>query len=132
MSLRSTAHGRATPKEVQNAVAKQHKYTYKRERETQAMQGLPGRAGSGDPPGQIPDLQHRGRGGFLRVCGAGGWPVKIRGAGVRRFRRRMKRLRLEAERGEIGWADVGNSVKAWVAHAAHAQSWRMRCKLLSG
>lgn len=35
VSLRSTAHGRATPKEVQNAVAKQHKYTYKRERETQ-------------------------------------------------------------------------------------------------
>ncbi len=50
--------------------------------------------------------------------------VKIRGAGVRRFARRMKRLRSQAARGEIGWGEVGNSVKGWVAHAEHAQSWR--------
>ena len=43
VSLRSTAHGRATPKEVQNAVAKQHKYTYKRERETQGTHNQVGR-----------------------------------------------------------------------------------------
>ena len=57
--------------------------------------------------------------------------VKIRGAGVRRFQRRVKRLRHEAGRGVIEWADVGSSVKAWAAHADHAQSWRLRCKVLS-
>lgn len=58
--------------------------------------------------------------------------VKIRSAGVRRFQRRMKRLRHDAARGEIEWSDVGTSVKAWAAHADHAQSWSLRCKVLSG
>lgn len=58
--------------------------------------------------------------------------VKIRGAGVRRFQRRMKRLRHDAGCGRIEWSDVGPSVKAWVAHAEHAQSWSLRHKVFSG
>lgn len=56
--------------------------------------------------------------------------VKIRSSGVRRFQRRLKRLKGDARAGKIEWSSVGVSVKAWVAHAEHAQSWRLRSRVL--
>ena len=56
--------------------------------------------------------------------------VKLRESGVRRFKRRYRKLRREAKRGLVPMADVTRSVRAWVAHAAHAQSWRLRAVVL--
>lgn len=56
--------------------------------------------------------------------------VKLRESGVRRFKRRYRKLRREAKRGRVPMADVTRSVRAWVAHAEHAQSWRLRAAVL--
>ena len=57
--------------------------------------------------------------------------VKVRESGVRRFKRRYRRLLREARHGRIPLSDVTQSVRAWVAHAEHAQSWRLRRAVLS-
>lgn len=58
--------------------------------------------------------------------------VKVRESGVRRFKRRYRKLRREAKRGRVPMSDVTRSVRAWVAHAEHAQSWGLRRAVLSG
>jgi len=57
--------------------------------------------------------------------------VKLRESGVRRFKRRYRKLRWEAKHGRVPMADVTRTVRAWVAHAEHAQSWRLRGAVLS-
>jgi retron-type reverse transcriptase len=57
--------------------------------------------------------------------------VKVRESGVRRFKRRHRKLRWEAKLGRVPMADVTRSVRAWVAHAEHAQSWHLRAAVLS-
>ena len=46
--------------------------------------------------------------------------------GVRRFRRRLRRLARELEAGEVRPQDVTRSVRGWIAHAEHAQTLRLR------
>lgn len=58
--------------------------------------------------------------------------VKVRSAGVRRFQRRLKQMRYEVSHGDLGWKEVGVSVRSWIAHAEHAQSWRLRSRILGG
>jgi retron-type reverse transcriptase len=57
--------------------------------------------------------------------------VKVREAGVRRFKRRYHLLRRQMHSGEITPSDVTRAVRSWVAHAAHAQSWNLRRAVLS-
>ena len=57
--------------------------------------------------------------------------VKVRESGVRRFKRRYRMLLREARHGRVPLSDVTHSVRAWVAHAEHAQSWRLRRAVLS-
>jgi len=56
---------------------------------------------------------------------------RIRSSSARRFERRLRRLRWEASRGERTWEAVTRSVRSWVAHAEHAQSYGLRRRLLS-
>ncbi len=49
---------------------------------------------------------------------------------VHAFARRLRRLRAGYEAGELSAEAVRLSVQGWVAHAAHAQSYRLRCRLL--
>ena len=51
--------------------------------------------------------------------------------GVRRFRRRLRRLAADLEKGHIRPADVTASVQGWVAHAEHAQTVRLRRQIFS-
>jgi len=55
---------------------------------------------------------------------------KLRNDNVRRFERRLSRLKFEASRGEREWAQVTRSVQSWIAHASHAQSYHLRQDLL--
>jgi RNA-directed DNA polymerase len=52
--------------------------------------------------------------------------IKVRGASVRRY---VKRLRLLQEAGLH--KDVHASVRSWIGHVSHADSWRLRAAILS-
>ena len=56
---------------------------------------------------------------------------KLQRACVRRFRRRLRRLATELEAGLISQEDVANSVRSWLAHAAHANARRISQQVLS-
>jgi retron-type reverse transcriptase len=45
---------------------------------------------------------------------------------VVRFRRRMRGLAAEYARGAAGWEQIHPGVRAWIAHAAHGDTWRLR------
>jgi RNA-directed DNA polymerase len=49
---------------------------------------------------------------------------------VHAFARRLRRLRAGYEAGELSAEEVRVSVQGWLAHAAHAQTYRLRCRLL--
>lgn len=58
--------------------------------------------------------------------------VRVRRASVRRFARRLKRMKWQLARGEIRAARMTAGVKSWVAHVSHGQSWHLRSVVLSG
>jgi len=49
---------------------------------------------------------------------------------VIRFGRRMKRLRRDFAAGSVRWDQVGQSVRAWIAHASFGNTWVLREGLL--
>jgi Sulfatase-modifying factor enzyme 1 len=51
---------------------------------------------------------------------------------VRRFRNRLRGLRDRWRTGAIGLNDVDARVGAWIAHAAHADTWRLRHAIFRG
>ena len=56
---------------------------------------------------------------------AGGWR-RLPEANVRRFRNRLRGLRARWGHGRVTQDEVDRRVGAWVAHAAHAHTWRLR------
>ncbi len=56
--------------------------------------------------------------------------VKVRTSNARRFRKRYARMRREVIRGRCDPADLTTTVRAWIAHAKHAQSWGLRRAVL--
>ena len=50
-------------------------------------------------------------------------------ANVRRFRNRLRGLRDRWRAGTVSQEEVEQRVRAWVAHAAHADTWRLRCAI---
>ena len=48
---------------------------------------------------------------------------------VVRFRRRMRELQRAFGRGEIGWKQMQPRVQAWIGHAAHGNTWKLREQL---
>ena len=67
--------------------------------------------------------------------GVGGRPVnpqaarriKVRGASVRRY---VKRYRLLRRTGTL--EEIKASVRSWIGHVSHADSWRLRAAVLGG
>jgi retron-type reverse transcriptase len=49
---------------------------------------------------------------------------------VVRFRRKMRNLQSRWSKGTIGWKEVEIRVRAWIAHAAHGDTWRLRQQVL--
>jgi RNA-directed DNA polymerase len=60
------------------------------------------------------------------VCYASG-RIKVRGASVRRYVKRLDALR---ESGTV--QEIGESVRSWIGHVSHADSWRLRAAVLGG
>lgn len=56
--------------------------------------------------------------------------IRINKENVRRFVRRMRRLQSNYNQGRIALRDIQASVQAWVAHASHADSYRLREAIL--
>jgi retron-type reverse transcriptase len=56
--------------------------------------------------------------------------VKVRTANARRFRKCYVRLRREVAHGRRDAEDLTTTVRAWIAHASHAQSWGLRRAVL--
>ena len=49
---------------------------------------------------------------------------------VARFRRRVRLLQAQYAEGVMKWDDVSQRVRAWIAHAAHGNTWRLREQLV--
>ena len=56
--------------------------------------------------------------------------MRVRKANVHRFKRQLRRMQEAYERGEMTWEEVTASVRSWLAHAAHADSYRLRRALM--
>jgi len=52
--------------------------------------------------------------------------IRVRRASVRRFQQKLRQRKWQGRRGECMTSDVRATVRAWVGHAAHAQSWHLR------
>ena len=61
----------------------------------------------------------------------GGWR-RLPEAGVRRFRNRLRGLRDRWSAGTIDEENVNQHIQAWVAHARHADSFRLRRAIFRG
>jgi hypothetical protein len=60
-----------------------------------------------------------------------GWRIfpetaRLQRGNVVRFRRKMKALRKDWLAGRVDWEEVRASVAAWVGHAMHGDTWRLR------
>lgn len=60
------------------------------------------------------------------VCYSNG-RIRVRSASVRRYQKRLKELK---EAGNM--RELGQSVRSWIGHVQHAQSWHLRLAVLSG
>lgn len=54
----------------------------------------------------------------------------LRRENVKRFRRRLKRMKEQLERKEITIGKIGLSIKGWIAHAKQGNTYRLREKIL--
>ncbi len=52
--------------------------------------------------------------------------IKVRNENLRRARRRLRTLRHCYRGGEIGLAQVTQSLRSWIGHLQHADTWRLR------
>ena len=51
---------------------------------------------------------------------------------VRRFRNRLRGLRMRWSQGTVSRDELDRKVNGWIAHAAHADSWRLRQAIFRG
>jgi retron-type reverse transcriptase len=56
--------------------------------------------------------------------------IRVRGESLRRARRRLRDLQKSYAQGHIGLEYVSQSLRSWLAHLAHGDTWRLRQKLL--
>lgn len=55
---------------------------------------------------------------------------RLKTQNIHRARRRLRRLRTDYARGHVSIAQVSRSVQSWVAHAVHADTYRLRQHVL--
>jgi hypothetical protein len=56
--------------------------------------------------------------------------VRVRKENVRRFQARMRSLQEQYSKGEVSLPAIRASVTSWLAHAAYADSYRLRKKMI--
>ncbi len=66
----------------------------------------------------------------LELC-LGGWR-RLPEDNVRRFRNRLRGMRDRWRAGTIDRKTVEQRVTSWIAHAEHADTWRLRCAIFRG
>lgn len=57
--------------------------------------------------------------------------LRVRGENLRRARRRFKRLQYAYRRGELGMNKLTQSMRSWIAHLAHGNTWQLRKRIFS-
>jgi RNA-directed DNA polymerase len=69
----------------------------------------------------------------LDFCGFRLYPThrRLRRGSVRRFVRRFRRQRSAYQRGELTLDEWSVSVRCWIAHAAHGDTWRLRRRIFA-
>ncbi|MDQ3011789.1 MAG: RNA-directed DNA polymerase [Acidobacteriota bacterium] len=55
--------------------------------------------------------------------------IRVRSENLRRARRRLSRLQTSYRKGEMAFSKVTQSVRSWIAHLAHADSWQLRIRV---
>jgi hypothetical protein len=65
-----------------------------------------------------------------------GWRVfpdymRLERANVARFRRRLAALHRAYVEGRVEMEDVRTRVRAWIAHAAHGETWQLRRRIFA-
>ena len=69
---------------------------------------------------------------FLGFALDAGGPRRLPEANVRRFRNRLRGLRDRWRAGSVQQGAVDSRVRAWIAHADHARTWRLRHAIFWG
>lgn len=74
----------------------------------------------------------RCRGRALDFLGYRMWPThrRLRKDSVKRMQRRLRAMQKDYARGRIEYASVRTRLASWIAHANHADTYRIRSKLL--
>jgi retron-type reverse transcriptase len=69
----------------------------------------------------------------LDFCGFRLYPThrRLRRSSIRRFVQRFRNQRVAYQQGELALADLHTSVRSWIAHAAHGDTWRLRQRLFA-
>lgn len=64
-------------------------------------------------------------------CGFRIFPThrRLRRSGVRRFVGRFRRQRAAYQQGDLSLTELHTSVRSWIAHAAHGDTWRLRQRI---
>jgi retron-type reverse transcriptase len=57
--------------------------------------------------------------------------LRVKGANLRRARRRLRRLQQSYGKSEIDLAAVTQSVRSWIAHLAHGDTWQLRQQIFT-
>ncbi len=55
--------------------------------------------------------------------------IRVRTENLRRAKRRLKRLKAEYEEGKIELEQITHSIRSWIAHIKHGDTWRLRTKI---
>jgi retron-type reverse transcriptase len=57
--------------------------------------------------------------------------LRVRNENLRRARRRLSRLRAGYRRSEIGIPEITQSVRSWIGHLLHGDTWRLRKRVFA-
>jgi retron-type reverse transcriptase len=52
--------------------------------------------------------------------------IRVRSENLRRARRRLRRMQTAYAAGQLGQGDISQSLRSWIAHLAHGDTWRLR------
>jgi retron-type reverse transcriptase len=55
---------------------------------------------------------------------------RLRKENIKRFKRRLKRLKKQLDSGSVDYLGIRRSIKAWISHAKHGNTYQLRKKIL--
>jgi retron-type reverse transcriptase len=55
--------------------------------------------------------------------------IRVRSENLRRARRRLRHIQADYKQGKIPLREVSQSIRSWVAHLEHGDTWRLRQKI---